>query len=92
MHLKSLKIGVLVAGWLFVQLAVLRHEFSEEHWSASTDHVCFAQAAHLDDLLTNDYDLTPAIVVAYEQKSFFEYFHHTDLTKFKLACARAPPA
>ena len=51
MKLNSLKILALLLGWLTVQSAALSHEFSEEHWSSGSNHICLTQAAHLDDIV-----------------------------------------
>ncbi len=52
-RINSLKITVLLLGWLSLQSAALDHEFSQDHWFAGSTHVCLTQAAHFDDLVPN---------------------------------------
>lgn len=51
----SLKLIALLLGWFFIQSAAICHEYSEEHRFASPNHLCLAQAAHLDEIAPNSH-------------------------------------
>ncbi|MCW8876402.1 MAG: hypothetical protein OQJ89_14345 [Kangiellaceae bacterium] len=91
MKLNSLKILVLLLGWLSVQSAALSHEFSEEHWSSSAGHLCLTQAVHLDDIVPS-HDSSKVASIEYEfVVQEFETLHAFSQQSFPPCLSRAPP-
>lgn len=91
LNLKSLKIILTLLGWLTVQSSVLAHEFSEEHWFSSTNHVCLTQATHLDDLLPTS---TSEVTVDFNQVFILSESKQNDVFSKRILTSRhtrAPP-
>jgi|GEM_PF-2300490 len=88
---RSLSIAVFLLGWLATQVTAIHHEFSSEHLNSTNSHICLAQAAHLDELVTGDFESLAVplntslevssrdLQVGFEQKGYSAH------------CPRAPP-
>lgn len=46
-------LSVLLLGWIAVQVAVVQHEFSPEHFVAGSNHLCLSQVGFDDDLVVS---------------------------------------
>lgn len=91
MKLNSLKLLVLLLGWLSVQSAALSHEFSEEHMSSSADHLCLTQAVHLDDIVpSHDSSKVASIEIEFVIQAA-ETLHNITQRPFPSWLSRAPP-
>ena len=91
MKIHSLKILLVLLGWLTVQSTVLSHEFSEEHLSSSTNHICLTQAVQLDDVVpTKDNPLISVIEFEYEAPGNTQVNDRSNHT-YSSHLSRAPP-
>lgn len=87
----SILVALLLLSWFAAQANALHHEYSAEHLLSTGNHVCFAQAAQLDDVFHTD-PCGKILLLALDSISVEQEFGHLFVVeRYQPQCPRAPP-
>ncbi|WP_196137835.1 hypothetical protein [Aliikangiella sp. G2MR2-5] len=91
-NLRKYSLLPLMLGWILVQAAVVDHEFSADHFFSGKNHVCIAQVAHLDDIITSHDAVKTVLLVEEARLELLSEFKQPVQRAFNLYLSRAPPS